>query len=261
MRASYESDSMEFALAVAQEAARERSDRTAADAEHRGVRRWIAEGAWSEHKALQIELHALRHDDCSRTEAVGQPVTPQDADESDARLTWLGVAARGEIGGGRLQYWLDAVRVRGNEKLVDIEAGVVDSVARRRVGGWGFDAALRWSSATRTTAPPSIPSCPTCASRPSAPACRCCDRARSTSCSTTIAKSWGPRRLRSARFEPALTGVQRSVGRGFDVVLALEEWGRVEFNLIASALRAGAAFGALQGKRYPFVITALRVAF
>jgi len=48
--------------------------------------------------------------------------------------------------------------------------------------------------------------------------------------------------LRDIRLEGTLTGEDRDVGDEVDLVLALEEWERVEFHLIASAFRAGHAF-------------------
>jgi hypothetical protein len=49
--------------------------------------------------------------------------------------------------------------------------------------------------------------------------------------------------LRDARLEATLTGQHRDLGREVDLVFALEEWERLEFELIASAFRAGRAFG------------------
>ena len=49
--------------------------------------------------------------------------------------------------------------------------------------------------------------------------------------------------LRDAGLTATLTGKHRDLGTEIDVVLALEEWERLEFELIASAFRAGRAFG------------------
>lgn len=54
--------------------------------------------------------------------------------------------------------------------------------------------------------------------------------------------------LRDARLELELDGRHRDLGHAVDVVLALEEWERLEFEVIASAYRAGAAAGAQQGR-------------
>lgn len=54
--------------------------------------------------------------------------------------------------------------------------------------------------------------------------------------------------LRDALIEADLTGVHRDVGHEVDLVLALEEWERLEFEFIVSAFRPGAAFGRFEGK-------------
>lgn len=67
--------------------------------------------------------------------------------------------------------------------------------------------------------------------------------------------------LREARLETTLTGAERDVGEALDAVLALEEWERLEFELIISAFRAGRAFGAAEGTWSYGGFFALRVAF
>ena len=54
--------------------------------------------------------------------------------------------------------------------------------------------------------------------------------------------------LRDARLEATLTGEHRDLGHGVDLVLALEEWERLEFELIGSAFRPGRAFGKDRGR-------------
>ena len=49
--------------------------------------------------------------------------------------------------------------------------------------------------------------------------------------------------LRDSLLEVSLDGRHRDLGQGLDVVLALEEWERLEFLFIAGAFRAGSAFG------------------
>jgi len=67
--------------------------------------------------------------------------------------------------------------------------------------------------------------------------------------------------LPDARFEAELTGRDRDVGHAVDLVLALEEWERVEFELIGSLFRAGRAFGARRGAWSAGGFFAVRVAF
>ena len=54
--------------------------------------------------------------------------------------------------------------------------------------------------------------------------------------------------LRHARLEAGLTGQDRRIGQGLDLVLAVEESDRVEFELTASAFRAGEAWGVRHGE-------------
>ena len=54
--------------------------------------------------------------------------------------------------------------------------------------------------------------------------------------------------LRHARLEAALTGRDRKLGHGLDLVLAVEESDWLEFELTASAFRAGEAFGTQRGE-------------
>lgn len=53
--------------------------------------------------------------------------------------------------------------------------------------------------------------------------------------------------LRNARIEATFTGRDRDLGHELDLVLALEEWERLEFELVLSGLRAGRAFGSDRG--------------
>jgi hypothetical protein len=53
--------------------------------------------------------------------------------------------------------------------------------------------------------------------------------------------------LLDARLETELTGTDRDLGHGLDLVLALEEWERFEFDFVAAAFRAGKAFGSERG--------------
>jgi hypothetical protein len=49
--------------------------------------------------------------------------------------------------------------------------------------------------------------------------------------------------LRSARIDTTLNGRDRDLGHAFDLVLALEEWNRVEVEVSGSVFQAGPAFG------------------
>jgi hypothetical protein len=60
---------------------------------------------------------------------------------------------------------------------------------------------------------------------------------------------------------PRHTGKHRDLGTEIDVVLALEEWERLEFEFIASAFRAERAFGEEEGTWSYRGFLAMRIAF
>lgn len=67
--------------------------------------------------------------------------------------------------------------------------------------------------------------------------------------------------LCDTRLDIALDGEHRALGRGIDVVLAVEEWERFEFGLIASVFRAGRAFQNNEGACSYGALLAMRIAF
>ena len=67
--------------------------------------------------------------------------------------------------------------------------------------------------------------------------------------------------LPDSRLEAELDGQARSLGHGLDLVLALEEWNRFEFELAVSAFRADHAFGGEQGTWSYGGFVAARIAF
>lgn len=67
--------------------------------------------------------------------------------------------------------------------------------------------------------------------------------------------------VRGTRLNTALNGVDRDLGHGLDLVLAVEEWERLHFEVSISTLRAGAAFGTQRGQWAWGVFTELRFAF
>ena len=67
--------------------------------------------------------------------------------------------------------------------------------------------------------------------------------------------------LRDARVEATLTGADRDVGHGVDLVLALEEWERLELEFIASGFRTGDAFGSERSRWSYEGFFAMRFAF
>ena len=67
--------------------------------------------------------------------------------------------------------------------------------------------------------------------------------------------------LRAAKLDAALTGDHRDVGAELDLILALEEWKRVEVELSAGTFRAGRAFGDGEGRRSYRGFFSVRIAF
>jgi alginate production protein len=67
--------------------------------------------------------------------------------------------------------------------------------------------------------------------------------------------------LRDTRLASTLTGSDRNVGQALDVILAVEEWDRVELELSISALRAGEAVGTEHGKWTYGSFASVRLAF
>jgi alginate production protein len=65
--------------------------------------------------------------------------------------------------------------------------------------------------------------------------------------------------LRNARIDGTLVG--KNIGSGVDLVIAIEEWERLEFEFSVSAFRAGRGFGEGAGKRSYFGFAGMRIAF
>ncbi len=67
--------------------------------------------------------------------------------------------------------------------------------------------------------------------------------------------------LRDSALEFELTGLDRDLGQGVDVVLGLEEWERLEFEFTVSAFRAGRALGNEEGRNSYRALVSMRYAF
>jgi alginate production protein len=152
VRIDFEAGPVELALAYARETAPRRSDRDFIDPEHDDVRRLIAELSWDWAENHSLQLFALRQEDRSQRESVGQTLAHEREDDADADLTWLGVRAIGVVDArswGLLGYWLDWARVRGGERtagyeaLTPLQSEVVD-VARHAVRGKALDMGFNW---------------------------------------------------------------------------------------------------------------------
>lgn len=152
VRVVLEAGNVGLAVAYVRELAPRRSDRDFIDPEHHGVRRLIAEASWDWAANHSLQLFALRQEDRSQRESVGQTLAHEREDDADAELTWLGARAIGVVDArswGLLGYWLDWARVRGSERAVEYEAltpsqsEVVD-IAQHRVRGRALDVGFNW---------------------------------------------------------------------------------------------------------------------
>ena len=314
VRATVTGASVELALAVAQELGPTRSDRSFIEPASEGVLRVIAEASWDWTSDHTIQLFALLHADRSRTPQVDDIMDRQRADETDARLTWLGARATGAWtakSASILAYWLDAARVSGHERAVDLmplseQQSVVTARTQRDVHGWAFDLGATWTGSSNFEPRLSLGYARGSGDKSD-------DDVRDTAFRQTGLNSNAPgfggvqnfrgygllldpelsnlsivtaglgvslltsssldlvyhhyrqveptNALRHARLEAALTGRDRSLGHGLDLVLAVEESDWLEFEVTASAFRAGEAFGPERNEWTYGGFAAIRLAF
>ena len=152
VRVAYETEAFELSLALARELAPARSDHDHVDPQHDRVLRLFGEVSWDWRPNHALELTMLYQNDHSSSERVGDIVSDEREDESDARLTWLGARLTGVMdlrSRGILGYWLDTATVRGEERLIEFDALSPDwsqaqGVTRRDVSGWAMDVGLSW---------------------------------------------------------------------------------------------------------------------
>ena len=67
--------------------------------------------------------------------------------------------------------------------------------------------------------------------------------------------------LRNARIALEPTGEHARLGRGLDLMLALDEWNGMVIKLVLSTFRAGPAFGALADKRQDLRLFEVKLPF
>lgn len=117
------------------------------DPEDKGIVRAFGNVRWTWRDRNDLEVYGLHQSDRSGRQDVGALIDEDRIDESDARLTWLGLRARGRVKTkfpGKFYYWGDIARVSGVERLTDFAAfdatrSIVTSAERRKVKGWAFD--------------------------------------------------------------------------------------------------------------------------
>jgi hypothetical protein len=151
-RLRYDTETMHFEIAVAQELARVSTEEDDIDPEQQDVLRIISSATWVRDKDHETSIFVLLQQDGSETEKEGDIVSPESEDESDLDAIWLGARKLGKYrmqGLGRLYYWLDVGLVLGTEQLIDyddIDSGgsLVDSVEERDLRGLGLDLGAMW---------------------------------------------------------------------------------------------------------------------
>ena len=295
VRLEYEQESFDLTLALAQELGPSRSDQSFIEPEHENVLRVIGEASWDVQPNHSLQGFFLYQDDHSGRERVGEQVSEERGDDSDARLTWLGARGIGifELGSpGLLGYWLDAAWVRGTERLAQLSEPsggkvTVEQVTRRDVNGWGVDAGLNWLLPFAYE--PRLFAGYAYGSGDPDPDTGDDHSFRQTGIEVNEAGFGGVERfdhygfllepelsnlgivtvgvglsllrsssldlvyhnyrlvdpadtLRGSRLEFELNGEDRQIGDEVDLVLALEEWERLELEFVASGLRRGSAF-------------------
>ena len=280
--------SFEITLALAYELASDRSDRSWVDPEQERVLRCISESSWDFHENHSFQLFVLHQDDHSPTEQVGDTVSVEREDDSDARLTWVGARQTGIFDFGARGYsrllagrGRDArARARRSNSEIPIGGRVeAEEVIRRDVSGWARGRRSQLAAAAALRAAPLRRLCARLRGVP--PVGRPEQRGRlrrrrafrqlrppapSPSSRTSGSSRWEPALslfrsssldlvyhhyrlyepsddLRDSELQFELDDEHKDVGHEVDLVLALEEWERLEFTIAASALRTSNAFG------------------
>jgi len=272
-------EEVEIALALAQELLSERSDRDYIDPDQKDVLRLIGQASWGWRADHVLELFAVYQDDRSPSQ-LGDHVSEDRADDSDADLAWLGARAMGVFGlgsRGLLGYWLDTALARGNEReLVDRDE-VSEAIEHHDISGTAFDVGASWilpfecdprlfggyargSREFRQTQLQAdeagfggverFPSYgilldPELSNLSVVTAGVGVSLLRSSSLDLVYhhyQRGDPERGLRDEDLDATLDERHHDLGHGVDLVLALEEWERLEFTFALAALRAGDAF-------------------
>jgi hypothetical protein len=293
LRLEWERDTFDVALALAYELGSSRSDQSFVDPEQERVLRLLLECSWDFHENHSLQLFGLHQDDHSATERPGDSVAVEREDDSDARLTWVGLRQTGvfDLGPrGLLGYWLDTGLVSGRERLIelgDVAGGraPVETVERHEVDGFGIDAGLSWllplPFEPRVFAGYAFGSAeyrqsgvhdnepgfggverfdgygallrPELSNLNVATLGAGISLLRSSSLDLVYHHYRLHERaedLRDAELQFELDGSHHQLGHEVDLVLALEEWERLEFTIAAAALRTSNAFDGTGGRRW-----------
>lgn len=146
LRLYYASPKLSYELGFAEELGGVANNEPLAE-EDNDIQRVLGRLKWEYYDGHKLELFALHHDDTSSTPGLGDRVSIDKEDESDATLNWFGIRARGKDkikDLGKIRYWADLGAVKGDEVLLDFDdvdnenVEVVDRV-EQSVEGTAFD--------------------------------------------------------------------------------------------------------------------------
>jgi len=172
IRVRFDRENFHAEIAVAHELFPVVLNRGGIEPEDDDVVQILSAARWSWAKKQEVGFFALHRNDYSNQQSVdplalcvsasdynGPPEGFADfqtgcvgyEDDSDSQLTWLGVSASGRWkvpGWGRIEYWLDAAAVFGDETFTEYSgmtgSRVVKVVDSHSVSGGGFDLGGTW---------------------------------------------------------------------------------------------------------------------
>lgn len=151
VRVYYQGKSLRAWLGLAREIAPVSTDEDFIDPEDKDVRRLIGQVEWTAFGRLGLSAYLLDQHDGSGAAQVGEAVSTQCEDESDADLTWIGVRAIGPLSPrGSIAFRADLGYVYGDETVLeygDDENGFSTVESRRtgKVRGWAVDTGVSWA--------------------------------------------------------------------------------------------------------------------
>ena len=153
IRLFYDQEPWQLEIGIAEQLVRADTEEEFIDPDEDNLMRLFAHLNWSWADDHSLEAYFLRQNDHSSTPRVGDSVSPDQEDNSDADLTWFGLRATGELDldeAGEINYWLDSAIVRGDEIRLDFDddsgINIVDNREHFDVRGWGIDLGLSWTT-------------------------------------------------------------------------------------------------------------------
>jgi hypothetical protein len=120
------------------------------DPEDKGIVRIFGTATWEWSDRQEIGPVIINQRDTSRRFAVNDLVDAERRDESEAKLTWMGLRGRGRVKAdfpGKFYYWFELARVSGSVldydfATFDTTRDVVTAATRTKVRGWAYDVGL-----------------------------------------------------------------------------------------------------------------------